>query len=775
MKDASKNLSQRGAIEISDVEMINESYIFEKMLVAKTDNLASVANDLLSSTIKDLYKKLFRKYPLNFVAMSKLDIFDKSELEVLVKNSINTQLKSELADRQWILEKILAIIRQVTAKYSPKDINNKQEEILDKIYEEFKNATKKEHPFVALADPSFAEIEPIVKKMAKEALEKFRTSLDEAVILYNVIGQTHSTLANENSPSIQDLMILYFLQTVIEPYQLREVPDMVYTLIAECLANTGYGKKNKPSEIVENSISQFEQKLQFQILAETKNLVVQRISKAKPTLQNFENFENVSFFFHSFRTSLETTLAKTLQTIFGPEKLPNPPNELIRMINDFIFEIQDLYTLILFLNNIVKRPGGREIFSSEGIKFLDKNSKFKSILPTSFELAEAGYNSGWLKPLDQKKISGMNEAQLRLLQVKIPSLKLEGQVHNLLTNPTVYLNLWLKFAPNIIDKKQEEIKKLVSNLEKQAKTSAGDTSGKQKYGVILKKMKELNKALASVVAGGGIMRKIFATTKDLNQISQEVVKETYPLFKCHPDDFNKILQSGLHLNTVKLESVVGDFQDLLTIYSSLWLADSKYIDSIEDQFFWEGIHRANTTNGNPLERKIIANLKSGYKKGIDSQKVIIRRTITEEVVPLFNELIRNTLTTPFKIFQNDRIIEFDDKTKDWYISLGKVGLPKKYLQTIFSSMGKLYFETDSDERSDIRYSLSNFLSQKRSKDSQSIEEFLRRALYQTLSKNELKAIEFFSELNEKYIGKDASNTFYSYFRSLAQTIISPSE
>ena len=130
---------------------------------------------------------------------------------------------------------------------------------------------------------------------------------------------------------------------------------------------------------------------------------------------------------------------------------------------------------------------------------------------------------------------------------------------------------------------------------------------------------------------------------------------------------------------------------------------------------------------------------------------------------------------PFEMFRNDKVIKYDQKAKEWYVSLGKLNLPKKYLKIILGVIDNLHFEKESDDTIDVRYLLTDFPSQKRAKDDQSIEIFMRRAIYIQLTKNELKAIEFFSELNENYIGKDAANTFYSYLRSLAQMIVSPVE
>jgi len=780
LKDSSKALSKRGSIEIQEVELVNEAFIFEKILVTKPEKLPDVVNDLLTNCVKDLYRKLFRKYPLNFVAMSKEVVFDKNELDDLFRKTINSVLLEELKDQQWIIEKLFNILREVTSKYSSSEVMKKEKQLLNNIYDEFINTLKKEHPFIPLADSSFEKLEPIIRKQSSESLERFRTSLDEAVILYNIIGQTHSSLSNDKNQSVHDLMILYFLESIIEPYQLREVPDMVYTLIAECLEKTFYGRRYKPEEIVENSINQFENKIQFKIIPETKKLVLKRIAKAKPSLQRFENFENLTFFFRSFRTSLETTLARILQTIFGPEKLPTPPNDLIRMIEKFVAEIQSIFILIQLIEKISRRPGGRELFSSEVIKFLERNTKFKHILPNPLELARVAYESGWFKPLDQKKQTNLSDLQLKSLRVKISFLNIEGTIDSLLKNPCVLEKLWVKYATDIIEKRQSRLKKLVAEVEKKTKVSAGDTTGKKKFSLVLKKLKDISKTLTSVVAGGGIMRKLFVGSKELNQLSQEVLKSLIPILKFSPDQYEETVRKQLVTNSNINSGVIpSDFQDLMTTYASLWVADSKYIDTIENKFFWDGIiSKLTVTNGKQtLENKISQNLKSVYKKeGISrAQKRIIRQTIVEETVPIFNQLIRSTLEIPFIIFNNLQIIEFDEKQKEWYISFGKLNIPPNHLQTILNSIENLHFVKDSNNLTEVRFMLTDYSSQKRAKDSQSVEVFLRRALFIDLSKKEFKALEFFSELNERYVGKSAADTFYSNFRSLAQIIISPME
>ncbi|MHA1463041.1 MAG: hypothetical protein ACTSQ0_08230, partial [Candidatus Heimdallarchaeota archaeon] len=272
----------------------------------------------------------------------------------------------------------------------------------------------------------------------------------------------------------------------------------------------------------------------------------------------------------------------------------------------------------------------------------------------------------------------------------------------------------------------------------------------------------------------------FTGSKELNLLSHEVVNEISPALKYHPIEFEKTLS---HLLATKIKgsfgSLVGDFQDLMQIYTSIWFADSQYIEELESKFFWDGVVRKDIpSNGSSsLEGKINANLKVAYKKKRinGARHSIIRRTIVEEAIPIFNQSIRTALSLPFDVFSTGNNVIFDEKRKWWYISLGKIKLPAIHLKLILGTVDSLYFVKDIDDTTDIRLSLEAYTPPKRTKDSQSIELFLRRALVNNLNRKEFKALEFFGDLNERYIGKSATNTFYSSFRSLAQIIITPIE
>ncbi|MBN1329262.1 MAG: hypothetical protein JXA54_07290 [Candidatus Heimdallarchaeota archaeon] len=776
LKDSSRALSKREISDIPEVELINESFIFEKILVAKNDQLEKIVIPLFSEINQDLYRKLFLKYPLKFAAMSKESVYDKNELDSQVQKTVNSILKAELTDKTWINEKILTILRDVSSKFSPDLIMKNQKQILEKTHLEFFNALKSEHPFILFADPALENLNKFVVVESKKALDRFTTTLDEAVILYNSIGQIHSGISKESNPNTQDLMILYFLQQVIQPYQFRDVPEIVYSLIIECLGKISPNRKKTITEIIESSIHDFEKKLDFTIVPVTKKIVLNRIAKIKPTVQYFETFEDLNYFFKSFRSSLESTVTKILQKIFGPEKFPFPPSILIKTIDQIAADLQSVYVMKLMLTRIIRRPNGRDLFETNLVKVIESNTKFKYVLPTPFELAKSAYENGWLKSTDQKKEDKISLAQLKILQVKIPSLKLEGELQKLLEQPTVNEALWSNFAANIIESRLKDLKLAITDLEKQMKVTAGSATGKQKFGSILKELKSANRCLTNVISGGGALRKFFSGGKEFQTLIQDSSKDIYPIFRYHPEKYRSYVNDQIVKNISILTAVIGDFQDLLQIYSSLWLVDSQYTSRIMDTIFWNGLLKTTEqlTSSDEIDKKILLNLRSSYKKdAVIDQNSIIRSSIVEDTVPSFNKIVRTALSEPFNIFKDERLVKYDEKSNDWYVSLGVVNIPQTAIKSIFNGIKNVQLKKIQNDQTEICLILTEYYSLKRNKETQTLEEFIRKSVFNELNKAELKALEFFSNLNEKYIGKSTADTFYSFIRSLAQIIITP--
>jgi hypothetical protein len=471
---------------------------------------------------------------------------------------------------------------------------------------------------------------------------------------------------------------------------------------------------------------------------------------------------------------LEITLTKILQIIFGPEKFPVIPTIMSNYLQKIPQDIQNIYAIIQYIERITKRPNGRGLFNSNITKAVAKNSKFKYILPTPIELARIGFKRGWIKPVDQKmKETKVSTSKFLSMKVKISSLKMQGSLNTLLKQSSVFSKLWINFGGIVIESRQNEMKSALSKFEKQAKISAGEVSGKQKYGSTLKNLRNANRWLTNVIMGGKV--KMFASRKDLHQLAQDTARNLYPSFKSNPENFVITTNESILRSLANISQIAGDFQGLIQYYAALWVADSEYIEKRIDDLFWTGITKTNgNNNGTSIDRKINTNLKTAHKKETKpDKKTIIREALIEDIVPAFNKIVRIVLANSFTNLKDDRVVAFDEKNNDWYVSLGRINVSKIALNQVFSTIENISLEKISDDVTEVRYILTSYYSLKRSKESQTLEEFIRKATFNQLGKNEVKALEFFNDLNEKYIGKTSAETLHSYIRSLAQLIIAP--
>lgn len=782
LNDASRSRLKRGVIELAEVDLLNEEIFFEKIQIAKNNQLPKVVAKLQQEIVTELYLKLGQRYPLRYTALAKEQAINEKTIETILQQSFKHYLTQELTQKEWITSRLSFILQDVTAKFSSNEVLKKQQKILETVSDQFLSRIKKEHPFVILADPSLSKLLHVVNTEGKQLLEKFRTSFDEAIVLWNVIGEIYTSLSNRADPPIPDLMNLYFLKSVLEPYQFRAVPEIVYDFVKEGLENTSYGKKSKASEIFENHIQTFETKLGFEIIPETKEIVLQKIEQAKPEVQEFADFETLSFFFKSYRLALEATLTRILQILFGPETFPSPPKILIRIIEELVLQLQGVFSLKNIIQNIVKRPGGREVFSSERINFVQKHTSFKYLLPKPLELIRHGIDAGWIKlPDKKKKKTKMTDKKLLAAKAKIPTMKFDGKVVKVQENPRILEQLWIRYFSEILEERQKELNSTLNEYEKKTKIKAGKTSGKEKYGEIIKKIKQTQKACANVVTGGGFMRRFFTGRKELPKMLEEISEIKYFALREYPADFKIEIKKFFNQNRnqkelLAIDPMIGNFQDLLRIYASIWMADSGYIDNLENKLFWAGVQSGLKNGRSSLEQKLLNNLKAASKRNSsDDQKSIIRSTIVEEVLPIFNQNIRVIMQKVFEVFTQDPVVKYEEKKKYWFISFGIIDLPKNYLKKILGTVPALKFVKKSNEQTELQFVLTNFVRESKIKETQSIEEFLRAGLLHELNQREFKALEFLGELTEKYIGKIAGNTFFSNTRILAQLIITPTK
>jgi hypothetical protein len=780
LQKASQALSKRGSIEFSEVDLLNAGVIFEKIMVAKEENLESISNEQIKQINNTLYQKLVEKYPLKYLAIRKAQPFNVDDINEIVKEAFTGLLEEELKNTAWIRQKLKHILREVTDEYSAEDVSRKKTKMIDLVYERFIELLKKEHPFILLGDPKAARLSLIVKKLADETFERYQTTLDEAVILYYILGQIHSTLQTEvDPPPIPDLMTLYFLQTVLRPYQYREIPDLVYTLVKEGLSNVTKNNGKKPAEFFNENMKIFEKKIEFQIAQEAKTSVVNRLSQAKLTNIRFETFENLSFFFKSYRSALEDTLKRIFQYLFGPEKSPHPPSYLVNEIIEIILAVQNIYNLSMIIQKIVQRPGGRDLFSNEQINFIKKNSDFQYLLPIPEVLAEQAYKDGKLKL--KKKIKKINFSQTKTLKLEADYLPLRktGSIESLLQTPLVLAHLWNSYLTEILAEREKNINDLIQKADEKCNQSERRSSKWNDYKKISSNLKRNKKSLKSLISGGGFLRKIFTGQKELSQLIQQEGSIPFPTFTHYMHSHESISQkiSSSHQSAISFEAISGDFQNLLSIYASIWVADSEYIDWLEKKLFQEGLQKNNSSrkDQSSFERKLKKDLVTELsRKEVRDHKTLIRSIVEEEIIPQFNQIIRIVLDKVFTVIKDDKIVKSDGKQKNFYIQIARVSLPKRYLKQILGDIPNIDYSSISKDSSEIRYILKHGLKVKK-KESQTLEKYMRLALVQKLNEKEFKALEFFGDLTEEYIGKTAANTFFSHIRHLAQLFLSPSK
>ncbi|MEA2071313.1 MAG: hypothetical protein U9O98_08485, partial [Asgard group archaeon] len=403
----------------------------------------------------------------------------------------------------------------------------------------------------------------------------------------------------------------------------------------------------------------------------------------------------------------------------------------------------------------------------------------KCILPKASDLAVKAYNAGWLKPSNNKKKAKITGKEFLKTKVSVPELAREGIVKELIADPEIFSVLWKKYASTIIKEREKEVEETIRFYEDKMKVSAGKTEGKKKYGQILKSMKRFSRSLDNLISGGGFLRRLFRGKKEIKQVIHEANVAAFPGFSYHPKNFT-IDSKKMFLKSKsrsQMNAVIGDFQQLITIYASIWITESKYIDYLEDKLFWKGVMQQNGERNthDPLEKRILSNLKTtSKKKSRLNQKQIIRRSIEEAIVPVFNENIRFLLDESFAIFTDDQLVKYDSKKKEWYIPILTLDLPKSCVKRVFTSLPNVVVKK-KNEQTEIRFLLADFESSMKAKDAQTIETFLRCSVFQTLNKEEFKALDFFGELNERYIGKSTANRFFSNIKHLAQMILSPSK
>ncbi len=797
----SSSRSRRRKQEIESVDLINADLIFEKIQVAKLGTIEKTRTQILEEIYKTLLQKLYQNYPLKFLSCSEtkhIDIpFIKETFEKTAKSIIN----KSYANTEQISKQIFSILSNIASNYTPEEVINQSEEILNRVQDQFIELIKKEDPFLILADEKLKRLLNISTKLAKEAFEQFRSAQDEAMALWYIIRQINKSISHLKITTIPNLIEIYFLQNLVRQYQFRSIPKIVFRLVNGVLRDVSSASPSKDPvlSLMQRNIRSFERDAQFSIPNGIKISILKQFKSSKITRESFENIEALSFFSKAFSNSMELTVAKILEMFFGTKEHPQPPQLLSEAIEKIVFNSQGIFSFRSIIQAITEQPGAQALFSKDAESLLLTALKYQSILPSPLELARIAYETGWFtdakstKPSDKisstkiapknvnpssikRDSSKISDSKFLIKRVTIETNGLTDKITLLIKDPIILTELWVLFAESAFRNRYQSLNNYLHKIEAKQKTSSGSTTKKKRYASIIKKTKSLMKALNQLFSGGNFFQKIFARKKDLRNLLYEASLEQFSALNYYPENFAIDSEQGIIYGRKIISdttAVLGSFSLLSELYASTWVRDSEYVRKLKEDILWSVLEK-NSKRNLPLEKKILENLQQeAASRGKLDQETVVRNTIEQEVSLLFKKVVREAIGVAFDSIKDDLLVRLDNRTKDFYIEMGSINIDKKYLQPDYEKMNHTKFLKTSDGKTRVLMMIDDLLPtfSSRKKKAHSMRVYLRDGLKDTLRTRHFKAFNQLGELVDEYIGEQAADLFFTRSRILEQLIL----
>ncbi|MHA1308758.1 MAG: hypothetical protein ACTSQN_15885 [Candidatus Heimdallarchaeota archaeon] len=756
--------------QVESVDLINADLIFEKISLTKTENMEKERVKILNNLYKTLLQKLYQNYPLKFLAASYIKPIDISYIKGIFEKATKPLLKEATTDTSSLNKQVSSIFRDVASDISPEDTKKLNESVMQKILDRYVKLIRKQDPFVILADSNLLQIKEVVKKQAEESFELYRTAHDEAMALWYITRQINRSISKLKTVNYTSLMKVHFLQQLVRTYRFRNVPRIVYDISHEIFSD--FASSSISSQ---RNLATFEKESQLIIPKDIKRSILKQF-KTTSVSQRFVNIEALSFFSGAFSSALESTIVRILKQLFGNGIYPHPPKRLSSSIEKIALTSQSIYSISRIMDEIVKQPGFNVLFERESTNIITKNLKYSSILPSPFELAQIAYDENWFVDKNKKKTAKLSKAQLLTKEITIPQFDLKGKVSKLIKNPIVVQEMWVLYGQQAFKNRLINIRNYSRVLATKTKTSAGDVSGKKKFAVNVKNIKNLLKAYEQLISGGNFLQKMFLRKKTLNQLFYDLSQEKYSGLNYFPSNFIIDPDIGLVFGksiSVKKNDMLGSFKRLAEVYASTWVKESEYVRRLNEEIIWGVLEKTSQSNL-PLEKKILENLKSEASRGgkVD-QETVVRTTIDQEVSLMFKRAVREVITKSFEPIKDDLLVRIDPRTKDYYLKINTIGLDKKHLQHDYEKLNCLKLVKKSGDTTDVWMNLTDLLPMfsSRKKNTHTVRIYLRDGMKETLKGRYFKAFNGIGELIDKYIGEQAANQFYSYNRILEQLIL----
>ncbi|MHA1155789.1 MAG: hypothetical protein ACTSQK_06730 [Candidatus Heimdallarchaeota archaeon] len=797
----SSSRSRRRKQEIESVDLINADLVFEKIQVAKLGSLEKIRTQILDELYKTLLQKLYQNYPLKFLSCSETKLIDVTFIKETFEKTAKSIANESYSNTKQISKQIYSILSNIASNYTPDEVINQSDEILNRVQDQFIKLIKKEDPFLILADEKLKRLSNVSKKLAKEAFEQFRSAQDEAMALWYIIRQINKSISHLKTTTIPNLIEIHFLQNLVSQYQFRSMPKIVYRLVNGVLSDVSSSSPSKDPvlSLVQRNVRSFEKEEQISIPIGIKNSILKQFKSSKIARESFENIEALSFFSKAFSNSLELTVAKILEMFFGTKDHPQPPDLLSNAIEKIVFTSQGIYSFRSIIEAVTKQPGAQTLFSKDAESLLISTLKFPSILPSTLELARIAYETEWFldakttrspdgisstkvppKNFDpstiKKDSSKISDGKLLTKRVTIEALGLTDKVSQLIKDPIIITELWVQFADNAFRNRYQSLSDYLRKIETKHKSSSGSTPTKKRYSSIIKKSKNLLKALNQLFSGGNFFQKAFARKKDLRNLLHDASREQFSALNFYPENFAIDSEQGIIYGkkiTSEASAMLGSFNLLSELYASTWVRDSEYVRKMKEDILWSVLEK-NSKRNLPLEKKILDNLQQeAASRGKLDQETVVRNTIEQEVSILFKKVVREAISVTFDSINDDLLVRFDNRTKDFYIEMGTIDIEKRYLQSDYEKMKYTKFLKTSDGKTRVLLMIDDLLPMfsSRKKKAHSMRVYLRDGLKDTFRTRHFKAFNQLGELVVEYIGEQAADLFFTRSRILEQLIL----
>jgi len=771
-------------VSLSGIDFFNTNVLFEQLAMLKRASFEKERLKILENLFSTIYQKLFKKFPLKFLAANLIKPLTIDFVRETFTNTVNHLLKLSLK-KEAFSHQLFLLMRDLSSQYSPEEIIRNSGTILSEVKEQFIATLPKTHPFIALVDSNFLRTRKLVERLAQEAFEQYRTAHDEAMALWYVLRRINQRTQQLKSISFSNQMRLFFLQKLIRKYQFRPVPDLFYTLCKRILSNIVKTSKKAADPVhalIQRQLQSFEKDSNILIPPETSAAILRKIKRIKST-QKFENIEALSYFSKVFSYALEDTIVKVLEEFFGTIKKPSAPRLLRESLQIIIDYSDSLYQIGRLFQEIKQQPGFQRLLTTDAKKIFTKTLSFETVIPSPVEIARIAFTRKFFVPTKEQKgkdkalvLETLTKNQLLSLPVAIPEMPLEGSLGSLLKEPAVIKALLFKFFEPALIQRHRSILLEVKKVEQRLKQNTHNSKNKKSLTRKLKSLKELSNAYKLLISGGNLFQRLFTRVKPLKKVISRCSKESFPAFTgkrshyLYGADYDYPPQQTNFVH--QPVSTFGEYQRVVEVYASTWVRDSVFIDKLQEKLLWDLVKKE--VEKGSIESKILANLRQeAYKGEQTDQTIIIRKTIEEEVLVLFNHAVREAIANVFVPISDEAFVKYHQRSKSFLFPLTVLPLPLDLLSIYFDKISCCKLLKSSNETVEISLNLSTLLPTvvSRKKQSQSIRNFLFDGMREFMRSYFLKTLDSLGELVDAYIGQQAADLFYTKSRFFERLVL----